>query len=235
MTARPPPLRTPWPVRRRSAGFTLIEVLLALSIMAVLAALSWRGIDGMARAQEQTRRHADGVLALQAGLAQWRADLDAMIVWTAPGSQAPLPRSLVWDGNTLLITRSDATDAGLGARVVAWTRRPTGAWMRWQSAPVRTQGAWADAWAQAQRWGAAGSVDLDAQAVTIATAGSWQLHYFRNNAWTNAGSSASEGSAGGQTLAALPDGVRLLIDLAPGQPLSGRFTVDWLRPTLGGA
>ena len=67
-------------------GFTLIEVLVALSIMAVMAALTWRGIDGMARAQAATQRYTDDVLTLQAGLTQWRADLDAMMVWptTAP-------------------------------------------------------------------------------------------------------------------------------------------------------
>ena len=37
-------------------GFTLIEVLVALSIMAVRAALTGRGIDGMARAQAATQR-----------------------------------------------------------------------------------------------------------------------------------------------------------------------------------
>ena len=31
-------------------GFTLIELLVAISIMALLAILSWRGLDGMSRA-----------------------------------------------------------------------------------------------------------------------------------------------------------------------------------------
>ena len=32
-------------------GFTLIELLVALAAMAVMAGLSWRGLDGMLRAQ----------------------------------------------------------------------------------------------------------------------------------------------------------------------------------------
>lgn len=56
---------------RLPQGFTLIELLVAISLMALMAALSWRGLDGMTRAQAQMRQHADDVLALQAGLAQW--------------------------------------------------------------------------------------------------------------------------------------------------------------------
>ena len=233
------------PQNTRADGFTLIEVLVALSIMAVIALLSWRGIDGMARAQEATRRHTDDVLALQAGLAQWRADLDAMISWPAapradrnrqpggtPGALT-VQRSLAWDGSTLRITRVAAGDAAAGLRVVAWTRRPgSGQWLRWQSAPVRSQAAWAAAWDAAATWGQTGAAAGAAPAVAIAAALDWQLHYFRNNAWTNPLSSPSESAA--DTLA-LPDGVRLMLTLAPGQALAGPLVVDWVRPDFGGA
>ena len=61
-----------------SGGFTLIELLVAISVMSLLAVLSWRGLDGMARAQAQTSLRADQVLTLQAGLAQWKIDLDTL-------------------------------------------------------------------------------------------------------------------------------------------------------------
>ena len=38
---------------QRAGGFTLIELLVAISLMALMAALSWRGLDGMTRAQTQ--------------------------------------------------------------------------------------------------------------------------------------------------------------------------------------
>ena len=45
-------------------GFTLIELLVAVGLMALMATLSWRGIDGMTRAQAQMRQHSDQVLTL---------------------------------------------------------------------------------------------------------------------------------------------------------------------------
>lgn len=228
-------------------GFTLIEVLVALSIMALMALLTWRGIDGMVRAQEATRRYTDDVLALQAGLGQWRADLDSMMVWQqaagSPNSAAPgnttLPqevnRSLAWDGNTLRITRLTSEDTAAGLRVVAWTRRAsTGQWVRWQSPPVRTTQAWEAAWNAAARWGEAPSLQGapagGAQETSIVAATDWQLFYFRNNAWTNPLSSGSEGANAANTR---PDGIRLMIMLASGQAMAGALEVDWVRPDFG--
>ena len=50
---------------KRAAGFTLLELLLALSAMALMAVLGWRGLDAMARSQSALDRHADQVLALR--------------------------------------------------------------------------------------------------------------------------------------------------------------------------
>ena len=230
------------------SGFTLVEVLVALAILAVMAALTWRGIDGIVRAQDATRQHTDQVLALQAGLAQWRADLDAMMVWPtatpAPvvnptpqptATPAPMLRSLAWDGRVLRITRT-TVDAAAGLRVVAWARRPAdGQWLRWQSPPVQSQRSWQAAWDGAARWAEAGAAadtgNPNAQAVVVATALDWQLHYFRGNAWTNPLSSPAQ--VGGNTQG-LPDAVRLLLTLAPGQAIQGPITLDWVRPDLGG-
>jgi general secretion pathway protein J len=222
--------------RRPSSGFTLVEVLVALAIMALMAALTWRGIDGMARAQDATQRTTDDALTLQAGLTQWRADLDAMMSWPAESGAAPASaagrRSLAWDGRVLRIPRMLTDVPAAGLRVVAWTRRNgDGQWLRWQSAPVRTQAAWIAAWDEAALWGQTASRS-GPQAVAIATLQGWQLLYFRNNAWTNPLSSGAEGA---DNTNALPDGVRLVIDLAPGQSLTGPVQIDWVRPDFGGA
>jgi general secretion pathway protein J len=218
---------------KNKRGFTLIELLVAIALMALMAALSWRGLDGMTRAQTQMRQHADDGLALQAGLAQWGADLDAL-------AQQPNTPSLDWDGRALRLLRRGSAAPGEGLRVVAWTRRNldgVGQWLRWQSPPVTTRGDLQLAWQQAALWGQNPSDADRRREVRIVPLENWQIFYYRSDAWSNPLSSAgaSDGKAPGQTGAdATPDGVRLVLTLPAGQALSGTLTRDWLRPTLGG-
>lgn len=217
--------------RRRGKGFTLIELLVAISLMALMAALSWRGLDGMTRAQAQMRQHSDEVLTLEAGLAQWGADLDALA--TQPG--AP---SLDWDGRALRILRRSTAAPGEGLRVVAWSRRlvdGAGQWLRWQSPPVSTRGQLQLAWQQAALWGQNPSAEARSREVRVAPLDQWQIFYFRDNAWSNPLSSAgAPGAAQAATAAGTPDGVRLVLELSAGQAISGRVTRDWVSPTLRG-
>jgi general secretion pathway protein J len=223
------------PASTRHRGFTLIELLVAITIMALLAVLSWRGLDGMARAQAQTSQRADEVLTLQAGLTQWKVDLDAL-------TQTPNVNSLDWDGRVLRLTRRTAA-AGDGLLVVAWTRRMDagGQWLRWQSPVLRTVASWSDAWNRAALWAQNPGDEEKKREVAITPLAEWQIFYFRSNAWTNPLSS-SNGSPEAATVAAaaavgsspVPDGVRLVLTLPPGQAISGKLILDWVRPTLGG-
>ena len=216
----------------RQCGFTLVELLVALLVMVLLAIMSWRGLDGMARATDQTRQRADALMALQTGLAQWGADLDAMVEPSpadpSPGS-AGAPGALDWNGLVLRITRADASGAGAGLRVVAWSRRDvqgTPQWLRWQSGIVRDRAALQSAWLQAAVW-AQNPGDAERQSeVAISPLAQWQVFYFRNDAWTNPLSSAAPATA--------PDGVRLELTLPPGKALAGTLRRDWIRPTVGG-
>lgn len=214
-------------------GFTLIELLVALSIMAVMAVLSWRGLDSMTRTQTQMRQHSDEVLTLQAGLAQWGADLDAL-------ARQPGVSTLDWDGRALRVLRRSSLQPGESLTVVAWTRRSIGGvgqWLRWQSTPVTTRGEWQLAWQKAALWAQNPSDDDRLREVKIVPLDQWQIFYYRGGAWSNPLS--SDGAAAATATAAagvqvVPDGVRLVLQLSPGQALSGSITRDWASPTLGG-
>ncbi len=204
--------------------------------MALMAGLSWRGIDGMVRTQAQLQRRADAVLTLQAGLTQWGADLDAML-------QLPQTTTLDWDGRGLRIVRRGSAAPGSGVLVVAWTRRSVNGanqWLRWQSPPQLTRGGLQAAWNKAAQWAQNPGEDEKRYEVAIAALENWQIFYFRDNAWTNplsSGGAAASPPGASIPLApdlALPDGVRLVLTLPPGQAISGMLTRDWVRPTLGG-
>lgn len=225
------------PVRGR--GFTLIELLVALAAMALMAGLSWRGLDGMVRAQSQIQQRADAVLTLQAGLAQWSADLDAL-------AQLPHTPTLDWDGRGLRIVRRSTATPGDGLLVVAWSRRNvngTDLWLRWQSPPQFSRGALQIAWDRAAQWAQNPGDAEKRDEVRITPLAQWQIFYFRGNAWTNPLSSDNASipaapirspSQPVDTDLVLPDGVRLVLTLPAGQAINGTLTLDWVRPALIG-
>jgi len=215
----------------KQKGFTLIELLIAITLMAVLAGLSWRGLDSLMRSRDITQAQVDKTAVLQTVLAQWQADLNA--VQSVPGIT---DAGVQWDGRTLRLLRratawrADGADAGLW--VVAWTWRGN-QWLRWQSAPVQTRAALQQAWVNAERWGQNASNDDAAFETRLMPLDGWQLTYFRGNAWTNPLSSASSTDTSNTTSqGALPDAIRLQIDLPATTGVQGRITLDWVRPNF---
>jgi general secretion pathway protein J len=220
---------------QRQRGFTLIELLIAITLMAVLAGLSWRGLDSLMRSRDVTQAQVDKTAVLQTVLAQWQTDLNAVQPVTGITDAG-----VQWDGRTLRLMRratawrADGSDAGMW--VVAWTLRGN-QWLRWQSAPMQTRAALQQAWANAERWGQNPSSDdalLETQLIPL---DAWQLTYFRGNAWTNPLSSAGDTSGVSQpsnttSQGTLPDAIRLQIDLPATTGVRGRITLDWVRPNF---
>lgn len=223
---------------RIARGFTLVELLVALFAMAVLAVLSWRGLEGMVRAQSQLQARADQVLALQLGLAQWNADLQAL---------EPLPQvtALDWNGETLRLVRRSATGTPPGADgvvVAAWTRRVTpqspGSWRRWQSPTLTRRADVEQAWLQAEAWASEATAAPDAAEVAVLPLAHWRLLYFRDGLWREATPGDPQDTETHRPPTPLPDGVRLVLTLPsantlatpPVSPLGGTLTVDWVNP-----
>jgi general secretion pathway protein J len=214
----------------RARGFTLVELLVALAIMAMMAGLAWRALDGMIRARDQITQRSDETLAMQAALSQWGTDLDAVV-------ETQLVNAVDFDGRALRLTRRDATDPVAGVRVVAWTLRAgtQGGTLAALAVPRR-----AHTGRTAVGLGPGGALGRQPQQRSTPQRSGHrfgpmpgQVFYFREDSWTNPQSSATPqpGNAGGG-LVPPPDGVRLVLNLSAGQALAGPITRDWVRPNL---
>ncbi|MGE5452907.1 MAG: type II secretion system protein J [Acidobacteriota bacterium] len=217
----------------RSRGFTLIEVLVALLILAVMSATAWKGMDGIAKARDVADGKLKQTLRLQSVVTQWEADLasvmDTMVV---PAWQ--------FDGASVRLTRR----TGAGAQMVVWSLR-NGQWMRWASEPTTTVGELQQYWMR--------SFQLQGRepGTLVALKGleQWQVYCHRNGSWSNCQSSndvtrvrppASRASgASGPTPTAtpaattrevLPQAIRLVMTLGGDSGFTGPVTRDVIMP-----
>lgn len=188
----------------RQSGFTLVEVLVALLLMAILTAMAWQGLDGVLRAREASRESIDRSTRLATVLTQWEQDLQAV-----HDTQVVPP--LNFDGQTLRLTRR--VDGGVA--LVAWAVRG-GLWQRWASPSFVRSGGLQQAWLSSQQF-----LGNESGQLTVAQGASeWQLYYHRGNEWSNAQSSgdlvaapAAPASGAAPQREELPQAVRLVITL----------------------
>lgn len=127
-------------MKRTAGGFTLIEVMIAITIMGVLALICWRALDSVASSDQRLRQaDAETTSALRV-LQQFQRDIemradDALMngaVRPADQPQRLLPPSLLSERSTdgsfaLEITRSVGSD-GLRWQRVRWWRQGGTLW-----------------------------------------------------------------------------------------------------------
>ena len=163
------------PLRRAARGFTLVELLVALMVMAVLTVMAWRGVDGIVRARDVADAQLQRSLRLNTAVAQW--DRDLLLLFDT----AAVP-PLSYDGARLrLVRRVDAgTRGGPGVQLVVWSRRGT-QWTRWAGPVVTRVADLQDSWLRSQQ----PEADASAALVLLDDVTDLQIQFFRNNAWSN--------------------------------------------------
>ncbi|MEO8524919.1 MAG: prepilin-type N-terminal cleavage/methylation domain-containing protein [Caldimonas sp.] len=216
---------------RRGSGFTLVEVLVALVVMAVMSLMAWQGVDGIVRAREVNQAHLEQTLRLETVVSQWEQDLASL------QDSAAVP-ALTCDGQTVRLTRR--TEGGL--QVVAWSLRPdtsNSMWQRWAGPAATTTTALQESWLRTQQF----QGNEPGQLRALGGLDQWQVYFFQGNAWANcqstgnvttassAGAAAAGAAAASAAAAfrqALPSGVRLVLAFAPGSGLTGSLVRDIL-------
>ena len=166
--------RAPRPAARRgSAGFTLVEVLVALLVMAILAGLAWQALDSVMRARDDSPGAGGPHGAPGHGA-------DAMGARPASGARHRGRAALAFDGQTLRLTRR----AEGGVQLVAWAVR-NNQWQRWAGPTLVSTGELQEAWLRSQQL-----LGTEPGTVMLAEdASQWQVYFARGGQWSNAQSS----------------------------------------------
>jgi len=215
---------------KAARGFTLVEVLVALAVMAVMAGMAWQGVDGIVRARDASQGRLEQSLRLDSVVAQWEQDLAAI------QDAAVVPASLALDGSTVRLTRR--VDGGL--QVVGWALRPDGegaSWWRWAGRAATTVGELQEDWIRSQQLQGGEPGALRA----VRGVDGWHVYFYYGNAWSNCQSTGNlqtptvvpagipaSGAASAVLRPVLPSGVRMVLDFAPGSGQTGSLTRDVL-------
>lgn len=88
---------------RRARGFTLVELLVAISILAMVAVLGWRGLDGIVRARVALTEQMETTRGMQLAFAQMQSDCEHMAVDRDLLDKRPF---LLADDNRLTLVRT---------------------------------------------------------------------------------------------------------------------------------
>lgn len=199
-------------------GFTLIEVMVALLIMALMAVMAWRGLDAIIRTRDISQTKLEQTMRLQTVMGQWEQDLLSV-------QDAGTIPALRFDGATLRLTRRRPE----GMQVVAWSKQGN-AWLRWESAVTQS----ADALLASYQYSLQLQANSPGMVHAVDGVSGWQLYFYRGNAWSNAMSTGDAAAVPGPAASgvpgagnaprasvALPSGVKLALQFEEGSGWSG--------------
>lgn len=101
--------------RASERGFTLLELLIAMTIFAMLAVVGWQVFDGLNRAKERAEYHADQLSELQYAYLQMQQDFGQVVAYQQVSAAAPSPTSSSQDLDSLADAAQDSPQAGTSA------------------------------------------------------------------------------------------------------------------------
>jgi general secretion pathway protein J len=209
---------------RRATGFTLVEVMVALLIMAILAGLAFRGMEALTRAKDAALSSTDRTLKLNTGMSQFEYDISQVI------DTKVLHPPIMFDGATLRLARRTPD----GVQLVLWTLQDR-RWQRWASGSFTHMSELSDAWLRSQQWDS-----ISGGALTVLeNVDDFQYYICNPNStatsgcsWNNGQSTAGTATAptvpgGPPVIVAQPVGIRITLKTADGEITRERELPRW--------
>lgn len=194
---------------RQAGGFTLIEVLVSLFILAVLAGAAWKGVDAISTARQVADDNLQTTLRLQSVMTQLDADM-------AQVCDTQVVKGFQFDGANLRLTRR----ASGGVQVVVWSLRERKL-LRWTSPETTRVGDLQDHWRRASQLQGREPGTL----VALSGVDQWQVYCFRSGSLSNCQSSGNVVADSG-TREQLPQAIRSQLTLGDGAGVAGLLSRD---------
>jgi general secretion pathway protein J len=129
----------------RTRGFTLVELMVAISVLAMIAVLGWRGLDSIGRARVALNADLDQTRGLQLAFAQMQSDASHIVKTEDIGTRVTLD---VQPGRLTLIRNVFADNQPSRVQVVAY-RVVDGVLTRRESVATRDLTALDSSWTSA--------------------------------------------------------------------------------------